>query len=68
MIARVKDKYELTRDNRGFLISSINEFTIRFAVKVLYCKMLHKMRLTQCTVGTVALAEICVKGVQINWS
>ena len=67
MIAKVKYKYDLVRANRGLLISSINDYTIRFVAKVLSCKMLHKMRPTQCTAGTVALAELCAKGVQINW-
>ena len=48
------------------LISSINDYTIRFAVKVLSCKMLRKLQLNQCTVGAVALAELCIEGFQIN--
>ena len=42
-IARVKDKYDLAMANRGFLISSINDYTIHFVAKVLSCKMLCKL-------------------------
>ena len=40
MITRVKDKYELVRANKGFLISSINNTIVRFTAKILSCKML----------------------------
>ena len=68
MITRVKDKYDLTMANKGFLISSINDYTVHFSMKVLACKMLHKMRPNQCTMGAVALVELCAEGVHINWS
>ena len=68
MIEMVKDKYDLTRDNWGFIISSINDYIVCFVVKVLSCKMLCKIRPTQCTAGGVVLAELCVEGVHINWS
>ena len=42
-IARVKDKYDLAMANRGFLISSINEYIIFFDAKVLSSKILHKL-------------------------
>ena len=63
MIARVKDKYDLTMANKGFIISSINDYTIRFVTKVLSCKILCKLRLNQCTMGAVALAKLCVNRV-----
>ena len=66
MTARVKDEYDLNRDNKGFLISSINDFTVHFAAKVLVWKMLRNRRPNQCNVGMVSLAELCVEGVQIN--
>ena len=44
MIEKVKDKYDLVRANKGFLISSINDYTVCFDTKVLFCKMLCKMR------------------------
>ena len=40
---RMKEKYDVIRDKRGFLISSINDHTVCFAAKVLASKMLHKM-------------------------
>ena len=50
------------------LISSINDYTVRFVVKVLSYKMLCKMQPTQCTAGMVALDEFCAEGVQIDQS
>ena len=38
MIERVKEKYDFVRAKIWFLISSINEYTIIFSMKVLYCK------------------------------
>ena len=67
MIAMVKDKYDLAMAKRGFLISSINDYTIHFVAKVLSCKMLCKLQPNQCTMGAVVLAEFCMEGVQINW-
>ena len=43
MTVRVKDMYDLTRSNKGFLISSINHYIVRFVMKVLAYKMLRKM-------------------------
>ena len=40
MIVRDKDKYDVVRANIGFLISSINDHTIHFIMKILSCKML----------------------------
>ena len=66
MTTRIKEKYELTRYNKGFLISSINDYIIHFVAKVLAYKILRKMRPTQCTMGTVVLDELYAEGVQIN--
>ena len=43
---RMKEKYDVTRDNKGFLISSISDHTVRFVAKVLDSKLLHKIRPT----------------------
>ena len=64
----VKDKYDLAMAKRGFLISSINDYTIHFVAKVLSCKMLCKLRPNQCNMGVVVIAELYMEGVQINWS
>ena len=41
---------------------------MRFAVKILSCKLLRKMRPTECIARTVELAEQCMEGVIFNWS
>ena len=65
---KMRDKYELLRTNRGFLIASINYNTMRFTTKVLSCKLLRKMRPTECTAETVELAEQCMVRLLFNWS
>ena len=61
-------KYDLQHPGRGFLIAPITDNTMRFSTKTLSCKLLCKMRPTECTVGTVELAELYAEGVLINWS
>ena len=56
---KMKDKYDFTRDNRGFLITSINDHTVRFATEVLIRKLLRKMQSNKCIAGAVALADLC---------
>ena len=65
---KMKDKYDLSRDTKGFLISSINDHIVRFTTKVLATKLLRKMRPNQRTACTIAVVELCVKGVHMNWS
>jgi len=55
--ARMKDKYDLIRDNIGFLIASINDHTVWFATNALASKLLCKMWPNQFTMGAVALEE-----------
>ena len=64
----MKDKYELTRDKRGFSIAFINATIFWFAAKVLSSKMLRKMQPNQCTTKIIVGVEQCVGGGQLNWS
>ena len=43
LVTKMKDKYDLCRYTRGFLIKSINVHTVRFIAKVLDTKLLKKM-------------------------
>ena len=63
-----KEKYDLTRETKGFSIDSINDFTILFAAKFISRKVLQKMRPSLCTAGTIVATELCAAGVQLNWS
>ena len=65
---QMKDKYDITRDKRGCMIASINDYIVLFAAKILDSKLLCMMHPNQCTAGVIALVELCAKGVQINWS
>ena len=64
----MKQNYEFQHAIRGFLITPIEETMVRLAARILYCKILHKMRPTECTVGVIELAEQCAAGVTFNWS
>ena len=65
---KLKEKYDLIRDTKGFAIASINDYTIWFTAKVLSTKLLRKMRQNQCITGMVVASELCAAGVQLNWS
>ena len=49
-------------------MTSINDYTVWFTVKVLSSKLLQKMKSNQCTAGMIAAEELCAVGVQLNWS
>ena len=65
---KLKYKYDLNKDTKGFFIASINDHTIWFAAKVLDSKLVQKMRPIQYIVGMIAMTKLCVVGVQLNWS
>ena len=65
---KLKYKYDMTKNTKGFFIASINDHTIRFFAKVLARKLLPNMREHKCTVGMIIAAELCAIGVQLNWS
>ena len=44
LITKVKNKYDLDRANRGFLVSSINDPAVRLAIMILSCKVLQTSR------------------------
>ena len=62
----MKNKYQLVRSRKGFLISSIDDNVVRAAAKILYSKVLCKMRPTECTSATVELTKNHAQGVHIN--
>ena len=43
LMNNMKDKYDLSRDTIGFLISSINDHTIGFSAKVLDSRLVKNM-------------------------
>ena len=54
---RMKEKYNLTRDKRGFYTNSINDQVVRFASKSLSIKVLRKMRLNQAIARVIDAAD-----------
>ena len=65
---KLKDKYDLNKYTRGFLISSINDHTVGFVAKVLATKLVHMIRSNQCTAWMIVVVELCEVGVQMNCS
>ena len=63
----MKNKYKLQREGRGFLIAPIEENMVRFASRILSCKLLYKMRPADFTTGMIEIAEQCVAGLIFNW-
>ena len=68
IVARMKEKYDVVRENRRYMISSINDYIICFAMKVLASKLIRKMHPTQCTADEITLVQLYAEGIQINWS
>ena len=57
LATKMKEKYSLVRDKRGFDIASIYEQVVRFATKELSIKILRKMRSNHYTTGVIVVAE-----------
>ena len=55
--SKMKHKYKLPHVSRVFLIGPIKDNRVRLSAKILSYKLLCKMRLTECIVGIVELAE-----------
>ena len=64
----MKQKYDLHHAGRGFLISPIEEKTVRFTERIMSCKPLRKMQPIEYTAKIVELTEQCTAGVIFNWS
>ena len=59
---KIKQKYNLQHTKRGFLINPIEDASVRFTARILFCKLLDKMRPTQSVAGIVELVELCALG------
>ena len=64
----LKKHYDLEHDGRAYRIDSINDRVVRIGARILASKIVRKNRLVQCNSGVVSYAELCAKGVQMNWS
>ena len=65
---KMNEKYDMTRDTRGFTIAFVNNCVVRYVAKFLSNKLLQNMRLNECTTWMIPMEELCVVGVQLNWS
>ena len=66
LMNKLKEKYDLNRDTRGFLISSMNDHIVRFTTKVLDIEFVPNIRPNQCTVGMIVDEKLCASDVQLN--
>ena len=66
MATKMKEKYNMTRDEMGFKIASINNQAIHFVSKELEVKCLWKIQPTQVTAKFIIVAEQYIAGVQMN--
>ena len=53
LVSQMKEKYNLTRDKRGFDKAYINDQGIIFASKFLLSNLIWNMKPNQCNVGTI---------------
>lgn len=66
MATKMKEKYNMTRDEMRFKIASINNQAIQFVSKELAVKCLWKIQPTQVTAKVIIVAEQYIAGVQMN--
>ena len=66
MATKMKEKYNMTRDEMRFKIASINNQAIQFVSKELAVKCLWKIQPTQVTTKVIIVAEQYIAGVQMN--
>ena len=55
--SKMKQKYKLQHAGRGFLIAPIEDKMVRFAARILSCKLLRKMKPTECTIGEIEITK-----------
>ena len=53
----MKQKYNIVKDKRAFVIDTINEQVVRIAAKLLTIKIMWKNCPNQCTLGVMASME-----------
>ena len=57
LAARLKNKYDVVRDKRAYVIRKITDRVVRVTTNMLAMKMVRKNRLNQCTFGVIACTE-----------
>ena len=64
LVTKLKKKYDVIKENKTYVISTINDKATWVASNLLAMKMVKKNHPNQCTSGVIA----CAKGVQMNRS
>ena len=58
----IKQKHNLQRAGRGYLLGPIQDQSVHVAAKILSCKIFHKVVPTQCFAEVIEIADLCAWG------
>jgi hypothetical protein len=61
-IDEIKKKYGTNRVSKGMIVRHINEPKIKFATKLMECKLLRKCRKEEAPTRVVVVSMQCTKG------
>ena len=60
--------YAIQRNQRGFLIQTINDPTTQLGTRLLACKLMRRCQIATIPAYVIQLARQCVKGEFFNWA
>jgi len=66
IVEAMKKNYKLEKKKRGYAISNVKHREVRMETQILARKVMHKCRADEVPSLVVALAELCIEGVQFN--
>ena len=64
----MKKKYKLDKEQRGYVITRIQNKGVQVATQMLAGKVMIKCHGNEVPTMVIALAEQCAKGVRFNWA
>ena len=63
----MKKKFKLEKKKRGYVISNINNATVKVMTQILVGKVMRKCCVDEVPALVVSLATQCTEGVHFNW-
>ena len=64
----MKDRFGLTKGNRGYKKSTIRHQNICFAIELIACKLMRKCRPNELPSPIVSIAANCAEGYSYKWT
>ena len=64
----MKDRFGLTKGNRGYQTSTIWHQNIRYAIEILACKLMRKCRTNEVPAPIVSIVANCAEGYSYKWT